>query len=249
MQLGVGLFEVGNGRHQARVQTAHGNGVLQPGTHGMAGKAFGIADNHRADVFAKGRFQGVGLGAGGTAAGRGIGFMGNKDQLLGNVAAVQAVFFLRVGDQLIHHLCHMSHIQAGNVETAVADFGGQQFGQRLHAAFFHFGLFFHHQGHGPHAHNHAVAAAVKGQRGLGNIGLRRSGAGGQEGRQHPFGNGIVGNVVGADDNHAFGAAQADPVMRHGNGLRRRSARRTHRGGGAFGADPLRKVGLGNNNGL
>ena len=154
-----------------------------------------------------------------------------------------------MGNQLIHHLRHMPHVQAGNVEAAVADFRGQQFGQRFHAAFFHFALFFHNQRHRTHAHNHAVAAAVKRQGGFGHVRFRRGGAGGQEGRQHPLGDGIIGNVICADNDHAFGAAQAYPVMRHGNSLRRAGARRTHGSGGPFGADPLRKMRLGDNNGF
>ena len=55
-QLGVGFLKIGNGRHDARVEAAHGNGVLQPRTHGVAGKAFGIADDNGADIFAEGGF-------------------------------------------------------------------------------------------------------------------------------------------------------------------------------------------------
>ena len=175
--------------------------------------------------------------------------MRNEDQLFGDVGTVKAVVFFGAGHHFVHHLRHVGNVQAGYVEAAVADFRFQQFGQRFHTAFGYFAFFFHHQRYGTHTYNHTVAAAVKGQGGFGYVGFRRGGAGGQESRQHPFGNRVIGNIVCADDNHAFGAAQTDPVVRHGNGLRRRSTRRTHRGGGAFGADPLRKVGLGNNNGL
>ncbi len=143
----------------------------------------------------------------------------------------------------------MGHVQAGYVETAVADFGGKHFGQRFHTAFGHFAFFFHHQRHRTHPHNHTVSAAVKGKGGFGNVGFRGGGAGGQEGRQNPFGHIVVGDIVGADDDDAFAAAELNPVLRHGNRLGGGSAGRTHRGGRAFGADPLAEVGVGDDNRL
>ena len=144
----------------------------------MTGETLGVADDYTADVFTKGRFKRIRFRAGRTAAGGRIGFVRDENELLGNVRTVQAVILLRVGDQAVHYLCHVAHIQAGDVETAIGDFAGEQFSQRFHAAFSHFGFVFHHQGDSPHADNHAVAAAVKRQGGLGDIGFRGSGAGG-----------------------------------------------------------------------
>ena len=55
-QFGVGFFEVGNRRYEARVQAAYGDGVFQTGTHGVTGEPFGVADDDVADVFTKGVF-------------------------------------------------------------------------------------------------------------------------------------------------------------------------------------------------
>ncbi len=55
-QFRVRFFKVGNRRHQAGVEAAYGDGVFQAGAHGVAGKAFGIADDNAADVFTKGGF-------------------------------------------------------------------------------------------------------------------------------------------------------------------------------------------------
>ena len=151
--------------------------------------------------------------------------MRDENHLFGHIRAVQAVVLFGVGDQAVHHLGHMAYVQAGHVEAAVGNFGFQQFGQRFHTAFGHFAFFFHHQGNGTHAHDHTVSAAVKGQGSFGDVRFRRSGAGGQESRQNPFGHVVVGRVVGADDDDAFAAAEGNPVLRHGNGLRRGSTGR------------------------
>ncbi len=94
----VGFFEVSNRRHEPRIQTAHRNGVFQAGTHRVAGKSFGITYNDMAYVCAKGRFQRIGFRAGRAAAGRGIRFVRDEDELLGNIAAVQVVIFFRLGN-------------------------------------------------------------------------------------------------------------------------------------------------------
>ena len=156
----------------------HGNGVFQPGTHGVAGKAFRIADDYTADVFAKGGFKGIRFRAGGTAAGRGVCFVRDKHQLFGDVGAGNTAFAFGLGYQVIHYLGHVGNVQAGYVETAVADFRSQHFGKRLHTAFGNFLGVFHYQRYSTHTHNHAVAAAVKRQGGFGNVGFRGGGAGG-----------------------------------------------------------------------
>ena len=248
-QFGVGLFKVRNRRNEPRVEAAHGDSVFQTGAHGVAGKAFGVADDYTAYVRTEGRFQRIRFRTGGTAAGGRIRFMGDKYELLGNVGAVKSVFLFGGGDEAVHYLGHMADIQAGYVETAVGNFRRQQSGKRFHAAFGDFRFVFHDKGHSTHTHNHTVAAAVKRKGGFSNVGFRRSGAGGQEGRQNPFGHVVVGNVVGADDDDAFAAAEFNPVLRHGNGLGGGSARGAHRSRRSAGADPLAKMRVGDNNGF
>ncbi len=248
-QFGVGFFKVCNRRYEARVQAAYGDGVFQSGTHRVPGETLGVADDNTADIFTKGRFKRIRFGAGGTAAGRRIGFVRDKYQLFGNIGAVQAVFLFRVGYQAVHYLGNVAHVQAGYVETAVSDFGGQEFSQRFHTAFGYFGFVFHNQGDRTHTHNHTVAAAVKRQGSLGNIGFRGSGAGGQEGRQNPLGHIIIGNVVGADNDNAFAAAEFNPVLRHGNSLGGGSASGAHSRRRTAGANPLAEVAMGNDNSL
>ena len=248
-QFGVGFFKVCNRRHEARVQAAHGDSIFQPGTHRVPGETFGIADDYTADVFTKGGFKCIRFGTGGTAAGGRIGFVRDEHQLLGNIGTVQTVFLFCVGYQAVHHLGNVAHIQAGYVETAVGNFGGQEFSQRFHTAFGGFGFVFHNQGYRTHTHNHTVAAAVKRQGRFGNVGFRRSGAGGQEGRQNPLGHIIIGNIVCADDNYTFAAAEFNPILRHGNRLGSRGASRAHSRRRAAGANPLAEMAMGNNNGL
>ena len=88
----------------------------------MAGKTFGIADDNRTDIGTKSMFQGIRFRAGRTAAGRRVRFMRNKYQLLGNIGAVQAVFFFSRSHQAVHDISHVVYVNAGNVETAIGNF-------------------------------------------------------------------------------------------------------------------------------
>ena len=156
----------------------YGNGVFQPGTHGVAGKAFRIADDDTADVFTKGGFKRIRFRTGGTAAGRGVRFVRDKHQLFGNFAAGNAALAFGFGYQVVHYLGYVAYVQAGYVETAVADFRRQYFSQRFHTAFGYFLRIFHNQRYRTHTHNHTIAAAVKRKGGFGYVGFRGGGAGG-----------------------------------------------------------------------
>ena len=120
-QFRVRFFEIGNGRHQPCIQTAYCNGIFQSGSHRVTGKTFGVADNDMANIRPERRFQSVSFRTGRPATSWRIGFMRNKYQLFGNIAAVETKVFLRTGYQTIHHLGHMSYIQPGNMETAVCN--------------------------------------------------------------------------------------------------------------------------------
>ena len=177
-QFGVGFLKVGNRRYETRIQAVYGNSVFQTGTHGVARKTFGIADNYLAYIRPEGGFKRIGFRTGRAAARRRVGFVRDKHQLFGNIRTRNTALAFAFANQVVHYLCHMAHIQAGDVETAVADFGRQHFGQRFHTAFGHFAGFFHHQRDRTHTHNHTVAAAVKRQGGFRHVGFRSSGAGG-----------------------------------------------------------------------
>src|SRR5450631_930242 len=80
-----------------------------------------------------------------------------------------------------------------------------------------------------HAHQHAVAAAIERQSRVLDLVLRGGGARGYEARTHPFHQIVGRKIVGADDDHAAAAPEANPVFGNANRRRGRRAGRVYLG--------------------
>ena len=69
------------------------------------------------------------LGRGASAAGRGVGLVGDEDGLRGDGVAVDAPLPLGAGDEGLHHLRDVVHVEARAVEGAVAGDGREERGR------------------------------------------------------------------------------------------------------------------------
>ncbi len=189
----------------------------------MAGEAFGVGNDDAIGRVTEGLAQGVDLGRGAAAAGRGIGLMRHEDRLRGDGVAVETEAALGGRNQVVHHHADVLHVQPRAVEGAVVRLAAQQFDDAAHAALAHGVLALDDQATGTHAHDRAVAAAVEGQSGLGDLILGRGRAHGQEARADPLHQMLAGHIVAADHNHAAATAAADPILGDGDGLGRAGA--------------------------
>ncbi len=137
--------------------------------------------------------------------------------------AIQAETRLGLADHALHHLADVIDIQAGAVEGAVGDLGGQHLADRAHAALQGRIVSLDHQRRRAHADDRAVTARVKRQRGPVQAILGRRRAGGEHARADPLHHRFAGRVVAGDDDHPPAAPAANPVFGYGHGMRRRGA--------------------------
>ena len=216
-QLRVGFLQVGYGGHGLSLQHLHGHGILDTHSHGVAGVTLGVGHHHLIGPIAEGTAQGLDLGRGAAAAGRGIGFVGNEDGLSGQLLAVETVFAFHLGHQSIHHLGDVLGVQARAMVGTVGQHAAQQAGNAAHATLGAGIFFLHHQAHCTHAGDHAVAAPVEGQRRQFQLLLAGNRSGGQQAAYQPGSQGGIGDVIGPHHQHPATTSQADPVGGHADG--------------------------------
>ncbi len=113
----------------------------------MAGEALHVADDDLVRVRAESPLQGLHLGGGAAAAGRGVGFVRHEHCLRGEVALVQAVHLLDLRNEFRHHVGDVLGVQPAHVVGAVGGFRGEYPHQRLHAARPYDRLVLYHQAH------------------------------------------------------------------------------------------------------
>ena len=243
-QFGVRYLVVGDGRDQARIQRPHGDRVLERGAHRVAGKAFHVAHDDLVGRSAESAAQGLHLGGGAAAAGRGVGLVGHEHHVRRHFLFLKTVDALRLGHELLHHRGDVFGVEAGHVVGRVGAFGEQQAGERLHAAREGEGLVLYHHADGGRAGDEAVAPEVERQGSLGDVLLGGGGAGGEEAGHGPALHGAVGDVVGRDDHDALALAGADPGFGHVHGLGGGGAGGADVYGGPLGAHPLRELAVG-----
>jgi hypothetical protein len=102
----------------------------------------------------------------------------------------------RLGYQVLHHLADVLDIETGTVEGAVSRHCAQYLADRLDSAFAYGICTFHHEGCGPHADNHAVPAAVKGNSGLFNHFISSCRSRSKKAGAKPFEHMVGSDVVG-----------------------------------------------------
>ncbi len=242
-QVRVGLAQVGHRRHPLLLQHAHRGPVLDAHAHRVAGEALGVGDDDALGRRAEDPAQRVHLGAGRTAARRGVGLVRDEHQLLGQPGAVEPVPAFGRGHQALHDRGDVVGVQPGAVEGAVGRRAAQQPAGAAHAAGRKPAGILDHQADRPHAGDHAVAPAIEGQGGAFQLRLGGHRTGGQQPADQPRRQGGVGDVVGADHQHPPAAAAADPVLGHADAERGRGAGRVELDVGAAGADQLGQLGM------
>jgi len=147
------------------------------------------------------------------------------------------------GHQLLHHALDVRDVEARAVVRAVGELGAEHLDEAPHATLANRVLGLHHQATRAHAHQHAVAPAIEGQRRAFDDVLGAGRARGHEARAHPLDQVVRGQLIGADDEHAPAAPHADPVLRHAEGHRGRGARRVDLGVRPANAEHLGKLGV------
>ena len=237
-QIGVRFLVIGHRRHDAVFQHLDGDDIFHAGAHGVTGEALGVANDDVVGGIAEVGAQRCDFSRRAAAAGRGEGFVGDEDQLVGHGVAVETKAALGRRDQPVHDAGDVIYIQPSAVEGAVGSFGAQHFHDAAHAAFAHCILAFDHQGAGAHAQQCAMAAAVKGQGSFFHLVIGGGGACAQEACTDPAHEPLAGDVVGADHDDAAAAAVANPVFGQGYALGRAGAGGVDVGVGAAGADEL-----------
>ena len=243
-QFGVGLLVIGYGRDQAGVKGAHRYHVLERSSHRVAGEALHVGHYHLVGGSAESAAQGFHFGRGGAAAGRGIGLVRHEHRVRRYLFLLKAVDVLNFLYEPFHLGRDMLGVEAGHVVARVGAFGEEQARERHHAAAAGQRLVLYHHAYGGRTGYKAVAAAVEGQRGLGDVLLGGGGAGGQEAGHGPALHLAVGHVVGGYDYHAFALAGAYPGLGREDGFGGGGAGGAHMYGRALGAHPLGELGVG-----
>ena len=103
-----------------------GDDVFKARAHGVARKAFGIADYYVLHVAFKGVFEGENFRARAAAPGRGVSFVRDKKQFLGHIGAVKAVFLFDFAYHSVHNFGYVVDVKPRRVERAVGDFRRQK---------------------------------------------------------------------------------------------------------------------------
>ena len=127
------------------------------------------------------------------------------------------------------------------MERAVGELAAQHFAQSAHAPLAQRIFRLHHQAARPHAEQHTVAPAIKGQGRLLQHIFSGGRAGSQEAGAHPFQQVVGSDIVGANDQHAAAAAGPDPVLGHAHCHGGRGAGGVDLGVGTADAEQLRKL--------
>ena len=167
-------------RHLAILQGLGRHSILDGRTHGVAGHAFGIADNDPPEIIAETAPQRLGLGLGAAAARRRIGFVRYVEQLRRQRTAVQAIVALDRGDKLLELDGKILDIDLGGMFGRVEAAGPDQLGDGDDAAPLRLLPALQDDADCPGAHDHAVAAAVKWNRRLVEVAFAGRRAGGEK---------------------------------------------------------------------
>ena len=219
-QIGVNLFVIWHGRHDAVFQNFHRNHIFDADAHRMPGETFGVCHNHITRRVAKGFAQRQNFSRSRTAARGRECFMRHEYGLRRHRITIQSKASFRRADEMIHHHCNMIHIQPRAVKRAVDGFAAEQFHNAAHTAFAHRILTFDDERARAHAQNCAVSSFVEGQRGFFHAVIRRCRARCQKARANPFHQIVVGHIVRANHNHAAAAPVTNPIFRERDALRR-----------------------------
>ena len=224
-QVRIDLFEVGDRRHQARLQRFDGEDILDTRAHGVTGVAFRVGDDNLIGCRAEDVAQRVDLGLRATAARRRVGLVRDKDRLWRDVVAVDAPLLLGLDDQVFHHVLDVADIEPRAVEGAVGRDRAQHLGDGPDAALANRLGALDHDGRRAHANDHPVTPTVERQRGFFDHFVGGGSAGGQEARADPVQQVVRRDVVRGDDDHTPAPPGADPVLRQSHGLGRRGTGR------------------------
>ena len=237
-QIGIDFLEIGNRRNDTVFQDFDGDHVLDADAHGVAGEALGVGHYDVVGGFAEGVAQSDDFGRSAAAAGGGVRLVRHEDGLRGHRVAVDAEATFGGRHQVLHDHLDVVDIQTRAVVGAVAGFAAQQFDDAAHTALAHRVFALDHQRAGAHAQDRAVAATIKGQRGLVNAVVGSGCSQRQESRANPLQQMITGDVVCAQDQHPAATAGAYPVFGDGNALGCAGTGRVDVGIGAAGTDVL-----------
>ena len=236
------MGQVGNGRGHPFLKGLDQHRILDGRPQGMAGKPFGVGDGHPPVMIRIRSAQGVHLGIGTAAPGRGKGFMTHENHGRGIVLGRKTVALLDAADEPGHLAAHMVHFDAGGMKGAVADIGTEDFGLAVQPPLGQGVGPFHDHRHRTAAKDGAVALGVKGFGRIGHHGIDGGRPQGQKPRGHPGALGLRRGRLPADDDHPVATAGSDPVLGHAHGLGGGGAGPAHLHIGAFGADELGKMG-------
>ena len=234
-------MDVGHRRHDAALQGLDRQYVFDPHTHGMAGVPLGVGDHDLAGAVAKRAAQRVDLGCRAAPSGRGVGLVGDKHRVRGDLGTADAKALFCLSHQPVHDLADVVDIEPRAVECTVGDLAGHQLADAPHATLAHGVLGLDHDGCRAHADDHAVAAAIKGQGGLVQALLGGGCAGGEHARADPLHQVVAGHIIAGNDDNAPAAPSADPVLGDGHGVGCRRTRSVDVGVGAARANVLGKL--------
>ena len=129
-ELGVGLLVIGHRRDDPGLQRLDRHDVLDAGAHRVAGESLGVGDHDGTRSVAEHPAQGVDLRCRGAATSRSVGLVGDEHRLGGDLCTVDPAG-LRGGDQALHDLADVVHVEAGAVEGAVRGDGREHLADRL----------------------------------------------------------------------------------------------------------------------
>ena len=236
-QLGVGLLEVRDRRHQAGLESLDRHDVLDAGTHRVPGEALGVGDHDRVGPGAERRTQRVDLRGGTAAAGGGIGLVRDEDRRVCDVVAIHTAP-LGLGDHGLHHLGDVVDVEPGAVEGAVRGDRPEHLTDGLQPTLSRGLGGLDDERRRAHSDDHPVTATVERDRGLLDRLVGRRGAGGQEACRDPRQELVAGHVVRGHHDDPPAAPGPDPVLGQRQCLGGARARRVDLGVRAPGPDDL-----------
>ena len=240
-QLFVAHLQVRHRRDNLVLQGLESDGIFNTRPHRVPREALGIGHHHMPGGFAEGGAQPEDLRSRRAPARGRVGLVAHKEGILRHG---------RRGDPggrtgPLHHAAHLRGdvvgIEAGAMECAVGNAGGQQAGDGGSAA--RPGILFalEYQSHRSHSEDHTVATGIEGQGAIFHL----VGGGGRPGREEagpdPGQHLVVGDIVGPHHHHALRPTGTDPVFGDGHGLRGACAGGIHAGVGTAGTDELGKL--------
>ncbi len=143
-QFGVHLLEVWDRRNDPGLEHFDRYDIFDTDSHRVACSAFGVGDQDLIRGFFENVPQGEHFRGSASSAGRGIGFVGNKNRFRRDLEAVNAPFRFGARNQLLHHVAYVADVEPRPMEGAVGHHGSQDLADRADAAFARSFLTFEH---------------------------------------------------------------------------------------------------------